>query len=398
MIPKAGYRGQPVLMLVAVLGSWVAARAAMWHPELDDLPPPPGEDADTARKDAAPRKLAALAHAPRQNQADDGSSAPADYAAAIPQGWSASLQPSLGLQTDASLAAAGEPAQPDASTDFAPADLGPTDWAETPPASSPSAEPGFAATRVSFTPVQMPPAGQEFEQQSEAASFAAAPFPPANPAGPAIATRSSRWSGDFWLLLREDTTTAVTSGRGSYGQSQLGAVLRYNLLPSSEYRPAAYVRASQALAGADESEVALGVAARPVPAIPITLAAELRATLVSGQVELRPAAFAYTELAPCDLPLGFTAEAYVQAGYVGGEFETAFADGQLRAEREVAQLGPATLSAGGGTWGGAQEGAERLDLGPGMTLKVNGGAAAARVSLDWRFRVAGDAEPSAGLR
>ncbi len=79
MIPKAGYRGQPVLMLVAVLGSWVAARAAMWHPELGDQPVPPGEDADTPRQDAAPRKLTALAHAPRLDQPDDGSSATTDY-------------------------------------------------------------------------------------------------------------------------------------------------------------------------------------------------------------------------------------------------------------------------------------------------------------------------------
>jgi hypothetical protein len=250
-------------------------------------------------------------------------------------------------------------------------------------------------TQASFARTETLAVALAVAQQPDAASFAAAPFPPESPSAPAIAP-STRWSGDFWLLLREDTTTAVTSGRGSYGQSQVGAVLRYNLLPSSEYRPAAYLRASRALAGAEESEVVLGLAARPVPSFPITMAAELRTTLVSGQVDLRPAAFAYTELAPCDLPLGFTGEAYLQAGYVGGEFETAFADGQLRAEREIVEFGAASLSAGGGTWGGAQRGAERLDLGPGMTLKVNAGTAAARVSLDWRFRVAGDAEPSSG--
>src|SRR5690606_31657289 len=137
--------------------------------------------------------------------------------------------------------------------------------------------------------------GSNAGAQFQTAAFASAPFPPATPSAPASVPRKSRWSGDFWLLLREDTTTAVTSGRGSYGQSQVGAVLRFDLLPSSDYRPTAYARASQALAGSDESEVALGLAARPVPSIPITGAAEMRATFVNGDFELRPAAFAYTE-------------------------------------------------------------------------------------------------------
>src|SRR5690606_35138038 len=139
--------------------------------------------------------------------------------------------------------------------------------------------PAFAA-QASFDPsdVSGPNAGAQFQT----AAFAAAPFPPATPSAPGSVPRKSRWSGDFWLLLREDTTTAVTSGRGSYGQSQVGAVLRFDLLPSSDYRPTAYLRASQALAGADESEVAAGLAARPIPSVPITLAAELRTSIVNG--------------------------------------------------------------------------------------------------------------------
>ena len=76
---------------------------------------------------------------------------------------------------------------------------------------------------------------------------------------------TDRWSADAWVLLRRDTTTAVTSGRGSYGQSQAGAVIRYHLAPSSGFRPTAYLRASQALAADRESEAAFGLAARPIP-------------------------------------------------------------------------------------------------------------------------------------
>lgn len=388
MMPKAGYRGQPILMLVAVLGSWVAARAAMWHPELGDSPPPPGEDADASPQANAPRKVAALARVVREVQAEETSSAPAQFSATIPADRTASLELAAAREIEAATAI------PDPQAQLLTAEKSPSrDWAEAAPVSGQGDNPAFAA-QASFDPsdVSGPNAGAQFQT----AAFAAAPFPPATPSAPGSVPRKSRWSGDFWLLLREDTTTAVTSGRGSYGQSQVGAVLRFDLLPSSDYRPTAYLRASQALAGADESEVAAGLAARPIPSVPITLAAELRTSIVNGDVELRPAAFAYTELAPCDLPLGFTAEAYVQAGYVGGDFATAFADGQLRAEREVVRLGPATLSAGGGSWGGAQKGAERLDIGPAMTFKIDAGAAAARLSLDWRFRVAGDAEPSSG--
>lgn len=54
------------------------------------------------------------------------------------------------------------------------------------------------------------------------------------------------------------------------------------------------------------------------------------------------------------------------------------------------------LSLGAGAWGGAQEGAHRVDLGPTMRLDVTLGAVPARISLDWRERVEGDAGPGSG--
>jgi hypothetical protein len=251
---------------------------------------------------------------------------------------------------------------------------------------------------AAFSRMELPP--------EIAALFAPAPLAPsAAPFQPTVAMASGahddRWSADGWLLLRKDTTSAVTSGRGSYGQSQMGAVVRYRLAPSSPFRPTAYARASQALGGAKESEAALGLAARPVPGLPVSAAAELRVTQVSGSTQVRPAAYVVTELPRFDLPLGFAGEAYAQAGYVGGGFATAFVDGQLRAERPVASLGSGELRAGGGAWGGAQKGAKRLDIGPSATLAIEIGGtppsvSRARVSMDWRFRVAGEAEPSSG--
>ena len=250
-----------------------------------------------------------------------------------------------------------------------------------------------------FSRMELPPRIAALLAPPAPAAQAAVPFQPA------LVRREQggedRWSADAWILLREDTTTAVTSGRGSYGQSQIGMVARYRLMPSSNHRPTLYYRASRALAGARESEAAFGAAARPLPGLPVVLAAEMRFTRSGGRTLTRPAIYAVTELAPLELPGGFTGEAYVQAGYVGGEFSTAFVDGQVRGEREVFDLGAlGELTAGGGAWGGAQEGATRLDIGPSASLRLDLGGTPqgipARVSMDWRFRVAGEAEPQSG--
>ena len=210
--------------------------------------------------------------------------------------------------------------------------------------------------------------------------------------------QASRWSGDAWLLARQDTTTPITSGRGSYGRSQAGAVLRYRLLPSSPHRPAAYGRVTRALVGPPSSEVALGLSARPMPQVPVAVAVEGRA-LLDGPAggEVRPAAFAYTELPPQRLPLGFRGEAYAQAGYVGGTFATAFVEAQARVERAIRDEPRGDLRAGAGIWGGAQRGAARLDMGPTATVTLDFGEARGQASIDYRFRVAGQAEPSSGM-
>ena len=104
-----------------------------------------------------------------------------------------------------------------------------------------------------------------------------------------------------------------------------------------------------------------------------------------------------TEIRPVDLPAQTRGEFYAQAGYVGGRFATPFVDGQLRIDREAVRVGDAVLRAGGATWGGAQKGASRLDIGPTASVTVAiGESAAARVAVDWRFRVAGDARPGSG--
>lgn len=209
--------------------------------------------------------------------------------------------------------------------------------------------------------------------------------------------QASRWSGDAWLFLRQDSAAPLAVGRPAYGRSQAGAVLRYRLAPSSSHRPVLYARATHALAGAREGELAAGFAARPVPGLPVSVSAELRIHDSMIGREVRPAAFAVTELPPTRLPGGLRGEAYAQAGYVGGTFATAFVDGQVRVDRRLALLGAdADLRAGAAAWGGAQKHAERFDVGPSATVSFRLGEAYSRLTVDYRFRVAGDAEPGDG--
>ncbi|MEY4722294.1 MAG: hypothetical protein RIQ46_2019, partial [Pseudomonadota bacterium] len=247
-----------------------------------------------------------------------------------------------------------------------------------------------------------------FSQMPEPASLVPPPglAPAAEPPPPGIAAAAvavaappRRWSGDGWLLLRRGGLAGTAAGPSSptYGASQAGAVIRYRLDPHSGHRPALFLRATAALNRSRERDVAAGLVLRPVPALPVAVSAEARISDSRAGIRTRPAAFAHTELAPIDLPGGWRAEAYGQAGLVGGRGGTAFADGQLRVDRPVARFGPAELRAGGGAWAGAQEGVSRVDVAPGVTLGLPmGGAASARVALDWRFRIAGNARPETG--
>jgi hypothetical protein len=223
----------------------------------------------------------------------------------------------------------------------------------------------------------------------------AAPPSTGRPISPPVGR--SRWSGDGWLLLRRDSSGALATGEPSYGRSQTGAVLRYRLAPSNSHKPAVYARATRSLAGPRETEFAVGFAARPLANVPVSVAGEVRAYDGPTRRELRPAAFAVTELPAAKLPLGFRGEVYAQAGYIGGAFATAFLDGQARIDATIARLGGmGQLCVGGGVWGGAQKHSDRLDVGPSATIGFRLGRTLSRLAFDYRWRVAGNAQPSSG--
>lgn len=213
-----------------------------------------------------------------------------------------------------------------------------------------------------------------------------------------------RWSVDAWAFWRQGSNAApISQGRVPiYGASQVGANLQYRFAPASSRDPRLYLRAYRALISGGETELAAGVSARPIGAVPVRVAAELRAVQNDFGTEARPAIIAVTELPPQGLPAAFRLEAYGGAGYVGGKDATPFADGQVALTRELASFdGPsdtrARLSLGAGAWGGAQKDASRVDVGPTMRVDLKLGEVPARISVDWREQVGGDAAPRSGV-
>ncbi|WP_155805917.1 hypothetical protein [Erythrobacter litoralis] len=55
------------------------------------------------------------------------------------------------------------------------------------------------------------------------------------------------------------------------------------------------------------------------------------------------------------------------------------------------------LQVGAGVWGGAQEGASRLDVGPTVAADLTVAKVPLRLSLDYHKRVAGNAQPGNGV-
>lgn len=367
-------RGEPIVALVLLLGGWVGVRAAI----LDDA------------------GGASLARAPTGGERQSPAAAPAPRDPGASPAWSAPLPlPQSVPVRDSAVAAEAQDAPNSAATPGNP-------------------DEARAALRLGgghqllwMAGLSMLPLPVDAEAALAQPVAPLRPLPPRghgaqhNP-GPA----PLRWSADGWIVWRQGGNGFNLPGAGlpgasvpsgAYGASQAGVVLRYRLAPSNPLRPTLYLRGSSALQAPRGEEVAAGFALRPLAGVPVAAMGELRATRsVGGKVVVRPAAALVSELPVQPLPFGLRAEAYVQAGYVGGQDATPFVDGQARIERPLVRLGPAELRAGGGVWGGAQNGAQRLDIGPTATLAVPVGPGGSRVSADWRFRVAGDAAPGSG--
>jgi len=203
-----------------------------------------------------------------------------------------------------------------------------------------------------------------------------------------VAQRLDRIQLTMWAMLRsrQDLTgsTSLASG-GQIGGSQAGARLIYNLTPAI----AAVVRSSSVV-NRRGGELAAGMRVHPLRSIPVWITAERRVQLGRyGGGRDAFALFAEGGIYDRPMPWDFTLDGYVQAGIVGLTSRDLFADGSATFTRPVYRQ----FSAGLGVWGGVQPGLYRVDAGPRVTMKVRRNV---RMHLDWRQRLAGNAQPGSG--
>ena len=204
-----------------------------------------------------------------------------------------------------------------------------------------------------------------------------------------VAARIDRIQFTMWAMLRDTRTLtaaphSLASG-GTLGASQAGARLVYNFSPMIS----AVVRTGSEV-GRRGGEVAGGVRVRPLRAIPLWITAERRQAI--GQYGGGRNAFAFFAeggLYDRPMPWGFRLDGYAQGGVVGLSSRDLFADGGLTFSRPLYR----EFSGGFGVWGGIQPGIYRVDAGPRLSMKVRRNM---RVHLDYRLRLAGNAEPGSG--
>jgi hypothetical protein len=185
-----------------------------------------------------------------------------------------------------------------------------------------------------------------------------------------------------WALLRSRRgvigPNSLASG-GTLGGSQAGSRLSYNVTRQI----AATLRTS--------SDVGRpGVRVQPLANIPVWLTAERRQRIGRyGGGRNAFALFAEGGVYDRPLPWQFSLDAYLQGGVVGFHSRDRFVDGGLTMTRPIYR----NFYAGLGVWGGAQPGLSRIDAGPRVTMRVRNNM---RVHLDWRQRLAGNAQPGSG--
>lgn len=214
--------------------------------------------------------------------------------------------------------------------------------------------------------------------------------------------KTEHFSASAWVFLRDNLARSQHHPNrpnslpvaGELGGSQAGLRMAYSWDGRGMWQ--AYGRVSAALGHLEQREAALGISAAPIAALPVRVAAERRqklgrdgrsamAAMVVGGVSGQP------------LPMQFRLDAYGQAGIVGARRRDGFVDGALVVDRALDIAGEArSLRLGAVVAGAAQPDVSRVDIGPRISLPLPDVGKGMRISLDWRHRAAGNAQPKNG--
>lgn len=218
-------------------------------------------------------------------------------------------------------------------------------------------------------------------------------FPPPRPVSePSTPNHSQRrWSASAWMLYRPDHGGTGLASGGQLGASQMGVRIAYELTPSQAYAIALHGRVTSALESPKGVEAALGLTYRPKRSLPVALSIERRVAVAEGGRNAF-AAYAAGGAGPVAIPPNLELEGYAQAGMVGLARNDVFADGRFALSRRLMDLDNRALLTGIAASGGTQPGLSRLDLGPHLSARQG----SARVVLEWRQRIAGNAFPGSG--
>ncbi len=234
--------------------------------------------------------------------------------------------------------------------------------------------------------------GQPSNMSEEA--LAAAYAPSFQPPHRRRSLRADAYAYSFW---RDGNGRSGLAAGGQYGGSQSGLITTFSLQRAGDVEKpqmlALLVRAAVAHDNIDEREVALGVRWRPLEKLPVSITVERR---FRHDREDAFAIYAAGGANDVKLPLKFRVDSFAQAGVVGGKQAGAFFDAFVRADRNILRTQGVELHAGAGAWAGGQQNTARLDIGPSLRTDVQVRDTRVRLNLDWRFRVAGDAQPGNG--
>lgn len=211
------------------------------------------------------------------------------------------------------------------------------------------------------------------------------------PGLPVAAYTPNRWSGSAWLVLRGGDAAPAGLTGGQLGGGQGGVRIAYAIGPT---RGIALVSRVTSPTNGPGREAALVVEWQPTR-LPLRLVVEQRTPIDHGRGG--PALGMIGGTGPTPVAAGFTLESYAQGGVVQRARREPFVDGAVRLARPVGRLARATIDLGIGVSGGAQRDAARLDIGPSLGMRIPLARRSARLSLDWRQRVAGEARPGSGL-
>lgn len=212
----------------------------------------------------------------------------------------------------------------------------------------------------------------------------------------AMPRTAGRWSFSAWALARPGGSPGLPengapplASAGTLGASQAGARLTYRVAGPPTEGVSLTARLTSPARSLSGTEAALGVEWQPSRRLPLRIAAERRQA-VGSDGRSAFALLAHGGLGDLPVAAGFRLDAYGQAGIVGARARDLFADGAARLTRPLDRK--KRLAVGAGAWAAAQPGVSRVDVGPTATLRLPG----ASLSLDWRARVSGNARPASG--